>query len=242
MTRHSLADKDILARTATCSLCGPVSIAPINGGRAWICSVKKAESQESWRRRNPEKVAASRQKKSSHKLTDIYAEAGKGLCPLDGVVDIMAVGRGWMCGVRATEIGRTTLGSPTAKCSICGFFSTKARPVGEDGTCSLCRGDEVEAELRKHLAPTYDQIAVIAQRIDVEFCDDGLGEAVDEPGTGWMVETSDFDAYEDTEGWDYANPNLRTLGPPLAADDPWMVDLKEQRLRAKRARERRYAG
>ncbi len=221
--RHTLTEKDPESRAAFCSICGPVEIRP--NGRGWICLTKKREAAASWRRANPERHRNSGQVTSDHKLTEVDRESRRGTCPVDGEVPITAIGRGWMCGVRAAQLGRTVNLStePTARCKICNHWASAELPVDASGTCSSCLGVVTAFHPKTAMAlPNKDR---------------GLMDGYD---GGWlMIDPENYDELLD-DGWNYDDPSLKTLGPPLAADDPWLADMREQRARAKRARERRY--
>lgn len=132
MARHSLSAKDLTAREAVCSVCGPTAIRP-NGPAKWICANKKKSAEAAWRAANPAKVRLSRDKKSKHHLTQKNPETRRGACPVCGPVDIVPFGRGWACSVRNAELGRSVQ-VEIPRCLVCGFCSTAANPV-KDGRC-----------------------------------------------------------------------------------------------------------
>lgn len=139
MLRHSLTAKDTTARTATCSVCGPVEIRPAGAG--WVCLNKKRANEAGWRARNPERVRDGRRARSAHHLTEWNPETGLAYCPVDGWVPRQAVPRGWMCSVRAVEMGRTLDPTrvPDERCQVCEHFGSEDNPL-VDGLCGFHRG------------------------------------------------------------------------------------------------------
>lgn len=238
MTRHSLTDRDLLARTASCAVCGPVAIRQV-GKDNWICAVKKAESAAAWRAANPEKQRASRHKPSVHHLTSEDHDTRRGVCPVDGDVDIARKGRGWMCKVRMDELGWTEDENPADKCVLCGYWHTTARPV-VDGVCLFCSDPTAEAHASFPLPLSQEdrrQVGLAGQEVEPED-DDGS-----EPGLigGWFA--LDQEGFDDlaTDGWDTVDYGTKVIGPPVDKDSPWYQDVVQQRVLAKKARERRWA-
>lgn len=129
---HSLSQKDEVARTATCSICGPVSIRP--AGRGWVCLVKHNANRRRSRLASPDRGAKSRGKKtpSAHRLQN--RTGGQDVCAVCGPVTSIPQGRGWMCPTRARELGWVkTPAAPQPKCDRClEQYLTAA------GTCPAC--------------------------------------------------------------------------------------------------------
>lgn len=134
MARHKLTEKDPLARTAVCSVCGPVEIRPVAGGKSWICLNKKRESGAAWRAAHPEYMAASRHRVSAHKLTAKDPENRRGDCPVCGVdVQIVPFGLGWACAIRNAEMGRSVQ-EVVPRCLVCNWAGSIDNPL-KDGRC-----------------------------------------------------------------------------------------------------------
>ena len=123
-TRHTLTLKDVEARTATCSQCGPVQIA--KSGRGWMCALKKKGVTRLWAASNPEAAKANRSSSSPHRLLGKRVRDGFGLCPLCGDIDIVPYGRGWICGNRARELRAVQQETPLRGCIDCRSYSVVA--------------------------------------------------------------------------------------------------------------------
>lgn len=129
--RHSLSDRDPVARTATCAVCGPVETRPAGAG--WVCLNKKRANEAAWRERNPERVSAGRNKKSPHHLLTQDRETRTGTCPICGPVDIVPFGRGFACATRASEL-RSSVQEEMERCLWCRRVGTVDHPI-RDGRC-----------------------------------------------------------------------------------------------------------
>lgn len=132
--RHSLSQRDPEARTAVCSICGPVGI--YRAGRGFVCANKQREMNRRWAERNPGNAAASRQKPGAHRITDQGGSTGY-TCVLCGPVDVVPWGRGWTCGNRARELRTNQQGAPVQRCPDCKrWLSSEFDAV--DGRCQAC--------------------------------------------------------------------------------------------------------
>jgi hypothetical protein len=151
VARHLLADKDLAAKTAVCSVCGPVEIR--SAGKSWICLNKKRESAAAWQAANPEKAAANRAAVSEHHLVASDPEVRRGICPIDGDVDIVPFGRGWACAVRAAEL-RTVVQDETPRCRVCYYPGSNFNPV-VDGYCEYDRPGNIRPAVVP-LSPLFD--------------------------------------------------------------------------------------
>lgn len=128
---HRLDDKDRDARTATCSVCGPVKILP--AGRGWVCANKKRAQKAQWAAANPEKVAASRARPGAHRL--MVSDGTLGQCLLCGEVPVVPWGRGYACKVRADQLRQKHQDSPALRCRDCKGWNTEL----SEGRCTACR-------------------------------------------------------------------------------------------------------
>lgn len=134
---HRLADKDRDARTATCSVCGPVKILP--AGRGWVCATKKRAQKAEWAAANPERVAASRARPGAHRLTYIALDARGSQtkladCSICGAVVAVPWGRGWICKTRAEELRKIHQNAPAQRCRDCKNWQTTLT----EGRCPAC--------------------------------------------------------------------------------------------------------
>ena len=130
--RHNLTEKDPQALTAVCSVCGPTRLA--SKGAGWLCINKKRANTKAWNEASPEKVKANRALSSPHKLMNKDVKASTGMCPLCGPVDILAYGRGWVCGNRARELRTTQQVKPTLPCPDCKGYAD----ITASGKCAAC--------------------------------------------------------------------------------------------------------
>src|SRR4249919_24253 len=129
---HRLADKDFVAMTATCSVCGPVKMRTRGKGRP-VCAVRTSERRAAWAARNPDKARRNRRGRSAHHLTSFDASTMTGECPVCGTVGVVAKGRGYMCRVRAQELWTIQQEVPQTRCAEC-----RKNFVRADGTCPSC--------------------------------------------------------------------------------------------------------
>lgn len=130
---HRLTEKDIESRTAVCSVDGEVRI--YRSGRSWVCATKQNTYTRRYLRRHPDKRGGS---SNPHRLGWTDPGSRKAECAkCDGVVDVVPVGRGWMCQARAVEIGRLrSEPEPQAYCRDCADEGTVIPLV--DGECVRC--------------------------------------------------------------------------------------------------------
>lgn len=215
MPRHSLSAKDLTAREAVCSVCGPVALKP-NGPAKWICANKKRESEDAYRLANPDKVRQARHKKSTHHLTEVDPVARSGVCPIDGEVFITAAGRGWMCGVRAAQMGRTVdlTAVPTARCAVCGHWGRRDNPVKGDRCLYHFVGWEYAAQPHTATGTTdADKQFLYAVGSDWKQTDDG--------GTGyeWVNLRSYEERAEKVRAKESAVPGWRMTGQNVPTDE-----------------------
>lgn len=136
-TPHRLTEKDKVALTATCSICGPAVRIAKNGKYGFVCVVGRREAKKRWAKAHPEKAKENRRFRASpHRLE--VRDGSPDRCPICGPVEPVAWGRGWMCPTRAAELNRRPAAAPTPKCPKClTLFVTAA------GTCLAC--DDREA-------------------------------------------------------------------------------------------------
>lgn len=142
---HRLLEKDPQTQTGNCSVCGLVAIR--KAGRGFMCAVKKAEAQKSWKARNPEKAAAHRHRRSDHGLfnrdyTKLTAE-----CVVCGPTTMTPWGRGYACSKLATERRSVQEEKPQDYCHSCWAESAGERDrarvyLRADGTCPRCDDPE----------------------------------------------------------------------------------------------------
>lgn len=155
--RHSLTDRDDVARTATCAVCGPVSTAV--AGRGWVCATKKAANARRWAVEHPDLAKANRNASSPHRLIGKRVKDGFGLCPLCGDIDIVAYGRGWICGNRARELRTVQQETPTRGCIDCQSYMV----VANTDRCTLCVAINTPGESFKY----WDASSKSVDRTDV---------------------------------------------------------------------------
>lgn len=173
---HRLSDRDTEARTATCSVCGPVKIQ--RAGNGWTCGNRANAQSRKQKRANPQRDRTS---KTEHVLEWQNAETRTGLCRVDGAVTIVPYGRGYACEERAKELGRVNhQDAPQGWCRDCGAEMEDGPRIWllSDGTCPRCStGQDLGAELRElesamraaaglgdgfHIAPQGDPYAMPA--------------------------------------------------------------------------------
>jgi hypothetical protein len=142
--KHSLANKDKVALTADCSVCGPASTI-VKVGNGYGCQLAVREAKRNYRKAHPERVRASKAlNPATHKLTVKTGEADT--CVVCGPVEPVAWGRGWMCPTIIRERGWTvTQTAPAPKCRLC----NKQWLV--DGQCPAC--DMTFADLDSQFLP-----------------------------------------------------------------------------------------
>lgn len=143
--RHSLSERDTDARTAVCSIDGPVTIR--KSGTGWACAVKVNAQARETKRRNPARKHTS---DSPHRLEWKDPETRSGVCPIDGPVDIVPWGGGWVCRVRATELGVTNpQDKPQGYCRDCVVADAVFVWLDAEGNCSRCAETDLNAEFAK---------------------------------------------------------------------------------------------
>lgn len=203
--RHLLTDKDTSARTASCSVCGPVEIRPVNGGRSWICLNKKRASADEWREANPERTAEGRRRVSEHHLSEYSLTTRQGECPVCGPVAIVPFGRGYACANRAAEL-RSSVQEELVRCSICGHQTSEDNPV-VDGACGFHRGRNWGTRELAHGMGTFFRY------------DETIEQAISVVAQGGY--TGSHQGYEQRaaqmRNTEKAVPGWKTLGEPIGA-------------------------
>ena len=145
---HHLTDKDTEARTAVCSIDGPVKIRP--HGTGWGCAVRlNAKSREA-KRRNPDRPRSSA---APHRLSWSDPETRTGICPVDGAVVIVPWGGGYVCQNRATELGVTNpQDEPQQYCRDCVDDDQTLVWLDAEGGCPRCTNGSLNAQLAQDAA------------------------------------------------------------------------------------------
>lgn len=139
--RHSLAERDVERRTATCSACGPVKIQ--RAGNGWTCGTRANAQSRKQKRKNPDR---DRESKTEHTLV------APGVCAKCGPVNQVANGRGWMCAKRAAELGRVNhQDKPQGYCRDCQILDGDIVWLTSDG-CPRCLETSLHAMFAKDAA------------------------------------------------------------------------------------------
>ena len=206
--RHALTERDDVSRTATCAVCGEVGIS--RSGRGWICGVKKKEDARLWVLKNPGAAKASRSSSSAHRLIGKRVKDGFGLCPLCGDIDIVAYGRGWVCGNRARELRTFQQETPNRGCVDCRSYSV----VPGTNRCTLC----VQMNTPGESFRTWDALAQIIDRTDLIGLD-ALYE-LDRVGSLASIEGRAEQRSDKTA------PRVKVLGNSMNVPPSWRFALK----------------
>lgn len=193
---HSLLNKDPKTMTGDCSVCGLVAIA--KSGRGFQCSVKKRANTRAWQERNQAKAAANRRRRSEHELFGRdYVKLRAQCSKCDTEVTMVAWGRGYACGNRATELRSTQERKPQQSCRECWLIDGSRVYLSADGSCPRCT-DESLYSVSALLRETRHRSAGTAGMPD-----------------GFGVYDESFDPYDDDR--QPAVPGWRTIG----SERPW---------------------
>lgn len=144
-TIHHLSDKDPVARSATCSVCGPVRIG--KAGRGWACSVKMKEHTRRWRAKNPNRDHG--RGKNPHALESRDVPARRAVCAKCGPVEIEPWARGWICSNRARQLGRVVKQETVQQHCLDCKAADGVLVWLTDGACLRCAEVHLDAELAK---------------------------------------------------------------------------------------------
>ena len=162
--RHSLSERDTTARSATCSVCGPVRIQ--RAGTGWVCAIKQKEHGRAWRARNPQRNHGRGH--NPHQLTARSALLRSATCSTCGPVEIQPWARGWICSTRAHELGRVVpQDAPQEHCRDCKAADGVLVWLTA-GACSRC----AEIDLGMEFAKLAADDRLVADMVD--WAADGL--------------------------------------------------------------------
>lgn len=171
---------------------------------------RAAARQAEWVKAHPEKVRAGQARYlarkaagETHVLTARDSEGG-GVCSKCGPVTPVRWARGWMCGVRATELGWVGKGAPQERCPRCGEWML----VG--GKCPLCTET-------MRVPPRFDPAQVAG--FHVEDRDDPEFAWTDEDLVASFADVEDLDVVGSPDepavkpiDWSKCDEELRALG------------------------------
>ena len=198
--KHSLTNKDKVALTADCSVCG--SNAPIvkNSKYGFACVVGRQEAKDRYKAAHPERVRQSKKRPpSKHRLEKRNGEPD--ICAVCGPVTPVVMGRGWGCPNRAKELGRTKFPeSPQPKCLLCG-----ACYLDRFGACPRC--DEPLDETKFYPAESR-----LARRRDIASVYEEAGFTITE-GESFL-----------DNSYESAVPGWKTLGSNIPERDGRVLD------------------
>lgn len=193
--KHTLSEKDVAAMTATCAVCGPASPISGNGKNRFACAEGRRLSQIRFRKAHPDRVREMKKRPpSAHRLTK--RDGSPDVCAVCGPVTPRAVGRGWACPVRDTELGRREHAtSPQPRCPLCRTY------LDRFGACAKCDDDLTDldtmyapAESRRAqrdfrtIQRFYESGYSVLDVNNPELLDSGYESAVD----GWTTLGSDI--------------------------------------------------
>lgn len=195
---HRLTEKDTEARTGVCSVDGPVKIR--KSGTGWACAVRANAAARASKKRNPSRRRSS---DAPHRLTWFDAETRTGTCPVDGAVEIVPWGGGYVCRNRATELGVTNPQAEVQRhCKDCVSDDHTFMWLDADGNCPRCS----QQSLNAGFAEMFDLAA--EKRRFFEWAGIDIDPA--DPDGGWIFATPG-DPYAMPE-YESAVAGWKTLG------------------------------
>jgi hypothetical protein len=147
MKLHHLTEKDPATRRGVCSVDGDVRIQ--RSGTGWVCGAKHNATARASKARRPDRDKASR---TEHTLEWQDGVLRSGLCTKCGPVDIVPVGRGYMCAPRAKELGRVNhQDKPATYCDACKLLDGSVVWLSAEG-CPRCIETDLNAMFAQEAA------------------------------------------------------------------------------------------
>lgn len=199
--KHSLTNKDKVAMTADCSVCGTAVAIVKNSKYGFACRTARREALDRFKEAHPERVRQMKKRPpSKHRLTK--RDGSPDTCAVCGPVQPVAVGRGYGCPVREKELGRKSHpAAPQPKCLLC-----SAHYLDRYGACPKC--DE-----------PIDEMQFLPKESRLGRRQRDLAAMWEEAGFTITDGESQLDS-----GYESVVPGWRTLGSDLPEKDGRVLD------------------